>query len=156
MFCAHAANPRVPAHPVHLLDAGGYVYDLAWAPHAPWLALAVAATRDATSALDAPQAGAIQVWLVAEAVPTLRMVLRTSGGAPCRLAWHASGLLAASFADGCVRVLRVPSLPAAPCEGEAEEVLLFSVRGTVCYSLAWAGDRLAIGCGNGAWGKTMC
>ena len=148
---ADAENPRAAEHPVHLVDAGGYVYDVAWAPHAPWLAVAAAPMRDVRTAFDAPLAGgAVQVWSVEGDVVQLRAVVRLAGGTPLRVAWHGSGALAASCADGSVRVVHVPSVDA-PCEVEAAEWMVVRVRGAHAYSVAMAGDRLAVGCTNGVW-----
>lgn len=156
MWGPHAANPRVPARPMHLLDTAGHVYDVQWAPHRPWLAVAVAAERNARSTYDAVlTGGAIQVWEVRVGTdPSLIMSLACPGGTPCRLAWHASGVLAASYSDGSVRVLTLPEVRT-PSQVEAEEALSVRVPGAHAYSLAWCGNRLAIGCTSGTWGWAL-
>lgn len=155
-------DPRNPAQKYHMLDTGGYLYDLAWAPQseaqdAEWLAVACASTRDArTKVGEASQNGMIQLWCIPanNEPPCLVMVLHSEAGTPCRLAWCPAGgtgigILAAVYTDGGIRILDVPQPTAPLTQIEAFVYMTLAVEGTTCASLAWSGDRLAAGCTNG-------
>lgn len=152
---------------MHLLDTGGHIYDMAWAPQAEadstcssspdaeWLAIARAPDRTTRSLVDAPlPGGSIQIWKfpLHQSTPTLHVVLESEGGTPLRLAWQPKqtgglGVLAATYADGSVRMMRVPS-EEAPTSIAADNVRILRLA-SACFSLDWQGDRLAVGCVNG-------
>lgn len=152
---------------MHLLDSGGHIYDMAWAPQAEadstcssspdaeWLAIARAPDRTTRSLVDAPlPGGSIQIWKfpLHQSTPTLHVVLESEGGTPLRLAWQPKqtgglGVLAATYADGSVRMMRVPD-EEAPTSIAADDVRILRLA-SACFSLDWQGDRLAVGCVNG-------
>ena len=146
-----SANPRSTIRPIYLLDAAGHIYDLAWAYHRSWLAIAVSDERYPTSTFEESiRGGAIQIWSMQDRdKPRLLMVLRNSAGAPCRLAWSAHGILAATYSDGSLGMIDVPNTDT-PCEVDTTNSKCWRFENIHAYSLSWAGDRLAVGCTNGA------
>lgn len=161
-------EPTAEGRYVHLLDAGGHVYDLAWARQRgdgpEWLAVACAQKRDASSTLggttDAD--GVIEIWkMLPGDIPRLQLVMEHEAGTPFHLAWRPSvpvddsvvGTLAVSYSDATVRLMDIPNLPendVASSRVRATARTSLHVPGTACYSLAWGGPtRLAVGCSNG-------
>ncbi|WFD44343.1 hypothetical protein MPSI1_003011 [Malassezia psittaci] len=143
-------NPRSTIRPIHLLDAAGHIYDMAWAYHRSWLAIAVSNERRPSSTFEeSVRGGAIQIWSMQDRdEPQLLMILRNSAGTPCRLAWKAHGILAATYSDGSLSMIDVPNTDT-PCEVDTTNSKCWRFENIHAYSLSWAGDRLAVGCTNG-------
>lgn len=147
---AQTTDPANPSRPIHLLDVGGHVYDLAWAPfvNTEWLAVACTKTRGKDD-----KEGMLQFW---EYTRGMRMAFTIElDDAPLRIGWRPGvpapstlGTLAVSMMDGRILVLDIPCTDA-PCIRVTPRMIL-QVPGTSCFSMAWGGDaRLASGCTNG-------
>lgn len=143
-------DPAHPSRPIHLLDVGGHVYDLAWAPFVDteWLAVACTKTRGKDD-----KEGMLQFW---EHTEDMRMAFTIKlDDAPLRVGWRPGvpapntlGTLAVSMMDGRVLVLDIPSTDAKCIQVTPRTIL--QVPGSSCFSVAWGGDaRLASGCTNG-------
>ncbi|WFD22742.1 hypothetical protein MEQU1_001419 [Malassezia equina] len=160
-----AADSTSATHPCHLLDAGGHIYDLAWAPQAEpqdgeYLLVACSQHREPSARVADPSngdPGQLQGWVwdpsTAQVLCQGRWVC--DAGAPLQVAWRPAppppgtlGVAAVSWSDGTVHLLAIPMQSKGTERLVAERVL--RVPGTSCYSLAWGGDaRLAVGCTNG-------
>lgn len=153
-----------------MLDAGGHIYDLAWAPQpeepedvtrGEYLIVACSRHRAPTARVADvahPDEGMLQCWAWDPATAHVQCqgVWVSNAGAPLRVAWRPAppapgslGTCAVAWSDGTVHLLEVPLHGHGVQTLVAERVL--RVPGTACCSLAWGGDaRLAVGCTNGS------
>lgn len=149
-----------PARTSHVADAGGFVYDVAWAPYTPdtgpaYLAVACARQRMPHTRLEDPgDTGDIQIWAL-EHGAGLRLVttLVCPGARALRVAWRPApsrtlGVLAAVLSDGGVVLMDVPREPPGTTLLVTPRVVLRASGAATC--VAWASStRVAIGTSRG-------
>ncbi|WFD31081.1 hypothetical protein MSPP1_002113 [Malassezia sp. CBS 17886] len=173
----HEAPQWPPGDSAQILDAGGHICDVAWAPQTPtecggapqrriacsragpeWLAVSALSERDAKTVVGTDGAdvfGTVQIWALhavdgadAAAPPgTLALTVRCGGGLPGKIAWRPGA--ASQKRIGTLAIVYSDGF-----EGEAVEpspdAPTLRVAHTSVHCIAWAGDaRIAAGCIDG-------
>lgn len=152
-------DPSNPSHLIHMIDAGGHIYDLDWAPctnsSIQWLAVACG-NKDAHTRVKYGCCGSIQLWSY-DTNTSMKLVhtIKLDDGEPLQISWRPGapaastiGTLAASMDNGDIVILDVPKTEAS-CLYLSPRTTL-RVPNSRCYSLAWGGNaRLAAGCSKG-------